>query len=156
MFALGISIAALAFFGPRQLLETVMKLLHLPAHLYCIDDHLPRQMRGQVLGNEPFNVAVRDHQLESFYAKGHFFQVYFYAPAPVLWRRFERVQAPIAAGFAQALQVVVFQGVSSGECCTRTSRIVRRLAVGRDASAVLVRILPGSYFGVEIPPQRLS
>ena len=119
--ALGIGIAALALFGPRQLLEAVMKLLHLPAHLYGIDDHLPRHIRGQVLGNDSFNVAVRDHQLESFYAKGHFFQVYFYTPAPVLRRQFERVQALVAAGFAQAHQVVVFQGISSGESCTRTS-----------------------------------
>ena len=36
-------------------------------------------------------------------------------------RQFERVQALVAAGFAQAHQVVVFQGVSSGENCTRTS-----------------------------------
>ena len=113
MVALGI--------GLRQLLEAAMKLLHLPAYLCGINDHFPRQMRGQAIGNKLFNVTVRDHPLEDFYAKGHFFQAYFYTPAPALRRQFERVQALVAAGFAQAHQVVVFQGVSSGESCTRTS-----------------------------------
>ena len=119
--ALGIGIAALALFGLRQLLEAVIKLLLLPAHLYGIDDHFPRQMRGQVIGNNPLNIAFRGHPLKDFYAKGHFFQAYFYPPAPALRRQFERVQALVAAGFAQAHQVVVFQGISSGESCTRAS-----------------------------------
>ena len=59
--ALCIGVAALALFGPRQLLETAVKFLHLPAHLHGIDDHLPRQMSGQVVGNDPSNVAVRGH-----------------------------------------------------------------------------------------------
>ena len=50
--ALGVGVTALAFFGPRQLFEAAMKLLHLPANLHGINDHLPRQMSGQVIGNK--------------------------------------------------------------------------------------------------------
>ena len=91
MVAIGISIAELALFGLRQLLEAAMKLFHLPAHLYGIDNRFPRQMRSQVIDNETLNFAVRGYQLEEFYAKRHFFHAYFHAPAPVLRRRFERV-----------------------------------------------------------------
>ena len=72
--ALGIGIAALALFGSRQLLEAAMKLLHLPAHLYVIDDRFPRQMRGQVIGNDLLNFAVRGHPLEYFTPKGTSFR----------------------------------------------------------------------------------
>ena len=41
-----IGVAALALFGPRQLLETAVKSPHLPAHLHGIDDYLPRRMSG--------------------------------------------------------------------------------------------------------------
>ena len=50
--ALGVGVTALAFFGPRQLFEAAMKLLHLPANLHGINDHLPRQVSGQVIGNK--------------------------------------------------------------------------------------------------------
>lgn len=56
--------AALAFLRPRQLLETPVKLLYLPAYLDGIDDHFPVQVRRQVVGYHPFNAAVRGDQLE--------------------------------------------------------------------------------------------
>lgn len=123
--ALCIGVAALALFGPRQLLETAVKFRHLPAHLPGIDAHLPRQMRRQVGGNDPVTVAVGGHQLEAFYAKGHFLQAHFHAPAPALRRRFERVQVLVAARWAQAPQAVVFPGRAK-----RPASAVQALQVG--------------------------
>ena len=48
--------AARAFLGARQLFETAMKLFHLPTHPHGINDQLTRDMSGQMIGNDPFNV----------------------------------------------------------------------------------------------------
>ena len=62
--ALGLRLAALALLRARELLEAAVKSLHLPAHLHGVDDHFPRQVRGQVIGEHPFNAAVCGNQFE--------------------------------------------------------------------------------------------
>ena len=82
--ALCLGLAALAFFGPGELLETAVELLDLSAHLHGGDDHFPRQVCPQVVGNHPFNVAVCGHQLEEFHRKRHLFHPHLQplTPAP--------------------------------------------------------------------------
>ena len=93
MGALGCGLAALALLRPGQLLEAAVKFLHLPTHLYGLNHHFAGQMSSQMVGNDPFNVAVCGHQLEELYPKGHFFEAHFHALAPALGRRFERIQS---------------------------------------------------------------
>lgn len=58
-----------------------MKLLDLPANLHRVDDHFARQMSSEVVGNNPFHVAVRGDQLEELSPKGHLLPPHFYPPA---------------------------------------------------------------------------
>ena len=74
MVALRRGLAALAPLQSRQLLKAAVKFLHLPAHRRGLNRQFAGQMSGQVIGNEPFNVAVLGHQLEGFYAKGPSFR----------------------------------------------------------------------------------
>ena len=98
---------------PGQVLEAAVKFLHLPTHLHDLNHHFAGQMSNQVTGNDPSNVAVRGHQLEWVYPKGHFFQAHFYTLASALGRRFKRIQSLVAAFFTQAHQPVVFQVVKN-------------------------------------------
>lgn len=59
--ALRRGLAALVVFRPGQSLQAPVQFLHLPAHLHGLNHHFSGQMRGQVVGNELFNVAVRGY-----------------------------------------------------------------------------------------------
>ena len=75
---------AWAFLPPRQVLEAAVKRRHSPARQHGLNHQFTRQVRRQVVGNDPFNAAVRGYPREEPYAKGRFFQAHFLDLAPAL------------------------------------------------------------------------
>jgi hypothetical protein len=95
-------------------LETAVELLDLPAYFNRVNDHLPVQMRGLEVGNDPFNAAVWGNQLEELNRKRHLWQPHLYAPAPATGRGRQRVERLLARFFVQAHEAVAFQGGEKG------------------------------------------
>lgn len=102
MVALGLGLAARTLLGAGQLLETTVKRFHLPAPQPRVDDHFPRQLRGQVISNYPVNAAVWGNQLDEAPRERYFLPSPFGTGAPAPRRWFERVEALLARFFADA------------------------------------------------------
>lgn len=92
MVELGLRLPTLAPLGPGELLKAAVKFFDLPARAGRGFDQLLGQGEGEIVGHDPFNVAVGGDKLEQVHRKRHLLEAYFQPGAPAARRRSYRVQ----------------------------------------------------------------